>query len=106
MVVLLIMYIYLCLYRYSSVLLAALTLPIGGLMRMFPISENMDDYAPLSKLIKKTHTKSKKHTSEHMNISYFIWVVLCSLIIAASYHEFYVPFWAPRLTIALEMLFK
>ena len=81
-------------------------------MRLLPITEDMNDYAPSSKLI--THTNNTTNTTKNtlknnttssntIDMSYFVWIVISSMVVAASYHEFYIPFWAPRL---MELLNK
>lgn len=84
---------------YKCILLASLTLPVGGLMRCIPISENKNDMVTPNKLMKH-HTREiengkasngKKYVSQSSGISLIIWLTLVTIIPAAIMNTFPIP---------------
>jgi calcium-translocating P-type ATPase len=80
----------------KSVLLGSLSLPLGGLMRMIPVSESEADFAQVSPLIKNVvdadREASRKAAAEqkdaHMTPSYLAWLAVCGASVALTLAEF------------------
>lgn len=78
---------------YKTVLLAALTLPLGGIMRMLPpFTENKNDFAEIPKIMKSlkrtASVLAEKITSKSSGVSFFIWFIVVSVIPVLVYQEF------------------
>lgn len=82
----------------KCVLLGALSLPLGGLMRLIPVSENKRDFAVVSPLIKNSAAKSRRHNKEPrrsaLSASFFVWLVVVTAIPVVTYHRFE-QHWSP-----------
>ena len=70
---------------YRSALLAALTLPMGGVMRLIPIKENENDFASNSLT---TNYKKKGSTSNGLTLTFSLWMLLVLNIPYLVYTEF------------------
>lgn len=102
---------------YRSVLLAALTLPVGGLMRLLPVRENPADFAPATDMIVAASAEAQKFSgastatkdnrsgmrSARNAVSFMLWLVCIAGITAAVADEVAIPFWLPRATEAFEL---
>lgn len=71
----------------KCILLASLTLPIGGLMRITPITENNSDFAPVPITTKAASLKQSSnnginadHSTAGFKLSGFVWLVVVSVI--------------------------
>jgi magnesium-transporting ATPase (P-type) len=86
---------------YKSVLIGSLSLPIGGLMRLIPVSENQDDFAEMPALLKTAVSKrekgggssAKKGQDESENglvdsMTFALWLVVCFFVCALAFTEF------------------
>mmetsp|Transcript_22674 Transcript_22674/g.22874 ORF Transcript_22674/g.22874 Transcript_22674/m.22874 type:complete len:1042 (-) Transcript_22674:604-3729(-) len=75
-----------------SFLLGALSLPLGGLMRLIPVTENENDFAPVSELIKmaapKDHTRGKEEKQSNDVFSFMVWLSVCAIIPVAAWVSF------------------
>lgn len=83
---------------YKCILLASLTLPVGGLMRCIPISENKDDLVTPNKLmqhrnreIENGKSHGKKYVSQSSGLSLILWLTLVTVIPAAIINTFPIP---------------
>lgn len=76
--------------------LAALTIPLGGLMRLLPHASDDNDFAPVSDLIKKSKDDIKRTTdngdddgnSVADGISFMIWLAVVGVVPALVYQDF------------------
>ena len=77
--------------------LAALTIPLGGFMRLLPHASDENDFAPISNLLKKNmnNDKNKKDDSNDNNgnnlmdgISFIVWLSMVGLVPALVYQDF------------------
>ena len=76
--------------------LAALTIPLGGLMRLLPHASDDNDFAPVSDLIKKSKNDIKRTTdngdddgnSVADGISFMIWLAVVGVVPALVYQDF------------------
>lgn len=81
---------------YRTILIASLTLPLGGVMRFIPISENPLDFAVVAKgSSKRTLKRSKTElaesiTSKSSGVSLYVWYITVTVITALVYKEFHV----------------
>jgi Ca2+-transporting ATPase len=94
---------------YKCILLGALSLPVGGLMRLIPCQDSESDYATVSPLI-KTKTAEKGYTIAKGNPyfakpdpSFSIWFVTCCIIPLMTYTAFE-EHWSPMLSALLTSL--
>ena len=78
----------------KSFLLGALTLPLGGLMRLIPVEENPDDFAIVSKLVKPKRSEKpsvvKREDGGHFSdfLSFVCWLSACLIIPVVTYSAF------------------
>jgi len=84
----------------KSMLLASLTIPLGGFMRLIPVSETSADYATPSALLGNNNnnnnynnnntatTKKIVPTSISSGISFFVWLLLVAVIPALVFQHF------------------
>lgn len=89
---------------YQSVLLAALTLPVGGLMRLLPVWESADEFAPRSALIahkQASATHSSQGGTSLLSFSGLIWAMLVALVCKLNHDEFH-ALWGPQLSSFLQ----
>mmetsp|Transcript_5216 Transcript_5216/g.8033 ORF Transcript_5216/g.8033 Transcript_5216/m.8033 type:complete len:1046 (-) Transcript_5216:76-3213(-) len=83
----------------KSVLLGALSIPVGGLMRIIPVQENKSDFARMSTIMQQrigdlakagprrsTHSNTDVHKST--GISYVFWLIVATAIPAAVCMKF------------------
>jgi len=94
----------------KCVLLGALSLPLGGLMRLIPVPANVKDFAQVSDLIKINRKKSAGKTSlskgdANFTPSFFVWLVVVSVIPLVTYQNFE-PHWAPLIAQFHQQLLK
>lgn len=80
---------------YKCILLASLTLPVGGLMRCIPVSERREDVITPNPLMSH-HTRSggsngKKYVSQSSGISLIFWLTIVTIIPAAILKTFQFP---------------
>jgi hypothetical protein len=95
----------------KCILLGSLSLPVGGLMRLLPVSESGKDFAVLSDLIKTNQQKSTKHAgsvsgaSEKslFSASGLLWLVAVTVLPLIAYQHFE-EFWAEPLYFIIEPL--
>jgi P-type Ca2+ transporter type 2C len=74
---------------YRCILLASLTIPVGGIMRLIPISEGSDSFSG------KVLVDAPAKASLGFSVTFLIWITAVSLSIAAVFQEFS-PRWSPR----------
>lgn len=91
---------------WKCILLAALTLPLGGIMRLFPVSDSARDFADVPALIQASSKKNKierktKSAGSAFSFTFLIWFVVVSVIPVLTYQRFE-QYWAP----AFAELFK
>ena len=79
---------------YKSVLLGALSIPIGGIMRLIPIKENENDFAEVNPFVITSDKIKTKITSTC--ITMHIWLGFCVIIPAIVYNLFG-NYWLSRL---------
>ena len=77
----------------KCVLLGAMSLPLGGFMRLIPVSENMSDYAVISPLIADTkHIKKSgdevKSAGGKWEPSFLVWLAVVTVIPVVTYSHF------------------
>lgn len=82
----------------KCVLLGALSLPLGGLMRLFPVTDRLSDYAELSELISANQAKLGKNGKRRgpgaeqgegmFSLSFLLWFVVVTAIPLAVLHRF------------------
>lgn len=83
----------------KCILLGALSLPIGGLMRLIPASEDKENFAQLSPLIQKNSKRAEEASEAErragrdkegsgFSLSFFIWLLLVAIIPAATFNHF------------------
>jgi magnesium-transporting ATPase (P-type) len=84
----------------KCVLLGALSLPLGGVMRLIPVSDSTTDFAELSKLISTNRDKAMKGQSSEkrrqessasesdFSLSFLVWFVVVTVIPLAVAHRF------------------
>lgn len=65
-----------------SFLLGALSLPLGGLMRLIPVSENPNDFAHVDEHISKVdkHSPSDSVPAVQDLLSFLVWLSVCGII--------------------------
>ena len=69
--------------------LASLTFPVGGIMRMIPVSESEDDFARTSDLLAGVIANRKPvQESSASKFTFFLWTVLVGAVCATVYAEF------------------
>lgn len=84
---------------YKSVLIGALSLPIGGLMRLVPVRENPDDFADFPELLStavSARAKESKGQSEESGettnmmgaFTFSLWLVACIMASTLAFTEF------------------
>ena len=75
---------------FKSVLIGAISLPLGGLMRLIPVSEREDDFAAVPKLVEASvHAKGKATEKDPINaLSFSLWLGTCLLISVKAFNEF------------------
>jgi len=75
----------------KSFLLGALTLPLGGLMRLIPVEESTSDFAAVSAIVKPSST-IKKTTGEGLDLSdmlsFLIWLSVCGIVPILVFQQF------------------
>jgi len=83
----------------KCILLGALSLPLGGLMRFIPAGENPENFAKISPLIQNHYKqqqgkntragiKDSKDSSNMFSMSFFIWLLCVAVIPAATFTHF------------------
>jgi P-type Ca2+ transporter type 2C len=82
----------------KCVLLGALSLPLGGFMRLIPVQDSESDFAELSELSisnrnklvgGRSQKKEKKDTAgDGFTLSFFVWLVVITAIPAVTLHVF------------------
>jgi calcium-translocating P-type ATPase len=84
----------------KCILLGALSLPLGGVMRLIPVSDSASDFAELSKLISTNRDKAMKGQSSEkrrqetssaedgFSLSFLVWFVAVTVIPLAVAHRF------------------
>jgi len=83
----------------KCILLGALSLPVGGLMRLIPAGENKENFADLSPLIQKNYKRAEEASEADrragrdkegsgFSLSFFIWLLLVAIIPAATFNHF------------------
>jgi hypothetical protein len=88
---------------YWSVLLAALTLPVGGIMRILPVWTGGGDgeCAPTSALIAHKQRSSQQQgggaLAGLLSPSGLCWVAVVALVCHLNYKEFFSSMWEPKL---------
>lgn len=87
----------------KCIMLGALSLPLGGLMRFIPVSSDLHNFAPVSSLIKQSAQRiSKKEKRAEaadnslLTPSFFVWLIVVAAIPALTYQQFE-HHWAPLL---------
>jgi magnesium-transporting ATPase (P-type) len=89
----------------KCVLLGALSLPVGGLMRCIPANDSPRDLAPVSSLIQRSLSTSSKAGHKKPNdagnstLSMLVWLITVAAIPAATYRVFE-EHWAPWVQVA------
>lgn len=82
----------------KCILLGALSLPLGGLMRLIPVRESRADFAAVSPLIKTCARKNKETIKEprqsSLTMSFMLWLVVVTALPVVTYHRFE-EHWAP-----------
>jgi Ca2+-transporting ATPase len=83
---------------YRSVLIGSLSLPVGGLMRVFPVSENPDDFAEMPELLRAAISSRGGRKGKHDAVeegagvtgavTFSLWFVACLLICILAFTEF------------------
>lgn len=79
---------------YKCILLGALSLPLGGLMRLIPVRDAESDFAPVSPLIQAAHQSrnSQSNTAVKDNngfsLSFLVWFAVVTAIPVIAYQEF------------------
>lgn len=75
----------------KCILLGSLSLPVGGFMRLIPVSESRSDFAQISPLIKqnaKSQKSQKIKPEPSSNFSFFIWFVVVTVLPVITFHQF------------------
>lgn len=70
--------------------LASLTFPIGGIMRIIPVADSENDFAPVSALISRVRDsrKGKLESSSKYSLTLIVWFVLIGTVCSIVYNEF------------------
>ncbi len=78
---------------FKSVLIGAISLPLGGFMRLVPVSEREDDFAAVPELVEDSARVVSKHEKAHQKdsvnaLTFSLWLGTCLLISAKAFKEF------------------
>jgi hypothetical protein len=75
---------------YQCIILGGLSLTVGGLMRFFPVTENENDYAPMSDIMKRLQSEAPQQAKQQQSasLSLFVWIFLSGLFPALTVKEF------------------
>ena len=75
---------------FKSVLLGALSLPFGGLMRLIPVKENEEDFAAVPELVTASaKAQAMDGGADSLNAATFsLWLVTCLVISVKAFNEF------------------
>jgi len=89
----------------KSFLLGAVTLPLGGLMRLIPVADDPNDFAKVSPLIRESESKKavlKREEDKKLNdgFSFLLWLSVCAIIPVLTYSSF-ASKWGPHISTAL-----
>lgn len=73
-------------------MLGSLSLPVGGLMRLIPIKDSDNDFAPIEVSVEaarlRFHKSSKKLSSNFFSFTYLIWILVVTIIPVIVYNHF------------------
>lgn len=76
----------------KSILLAALTFPVGGLMRLIPIAESKDDFAVVPKVMKEIKRQDSTLTNnlvkKSSGISILVWYFVVTVVPVLVWDKF------------------
>jgi magnesium-transporting ATPase (P-type) len=82
----------------KCICLGALSLPLGGLMRLIPVSESIEDFAELSPLMRESYEKEKKlsdqrhkQSASRLSLSSLVWLATVGAIPVIAYQQFQGP---------------
>lgn len=95
----------------KCIALGALSLPLGGVMRLIPVPENTNDFAPISPLLKsscesqqKKHNNNKDENNSGFRFSFLVWFLVVTAIPLVVYQNFQ-EHWAPLVNELLQKKF-
>jgi len=90
----------------KSVLLGALSLPLGGLMRLIPVQDSDKDFAAVMPLMKEVRAKSppsKSVEEKAYSPSFFLWLAVVGALPVLCWQQFEMH-WTPYIEVAMGML--
>lgn len=82
----------------KCVLLGALSLPVGGIMRLIPVTDRATDFAEISPIIAEAQRASAGKLSRVIEAarekkahspSFYVWLLAVTVIPAIAYYQFY-----------------
>lgn len=76
----------------KCITLGALSLPLGGLMRLIPVADSLNDFAEVTSLVKANINERKsEHSNEKesiMSFSFLLWLAVAGIIPVIAYQQF------------------